>query len=238
MKKELIAAIFMVALLLVTGVAALLRTPKSVETESVAAEVKEEAEATEVETTELDFSFLVKSEGQQPKMADFITAILTQEDIGEALGDMGRNWRKFLAGQSLPKNRSIRLDEKNRYMRFYASSEEDERFSWSYFIEFCCWDFSDGKHNLVVSNTVNYDGDGTPVDGQFSGVDFYLYDVATRKMELVSAYSLGAEFEMPEDTRLLVYRIFNKERMIECECYTPSGMTPSRLRFNGQTFEN
>ena len=57
-------------------------------------------------------------------------------------------------------------------------------------------------------------------------------------MELVSAYSIGFEIDMPDETYLLVYRLFNKERIIECDCHTPSGIAVRRVAFNGKEFLN
>lgn len=231
MKKEYVVVLSTVVALLVMAVSSCKRTPNSMNDEPAAVDT-----TTVAETSELDFSVPVNYSGSEPRISDFIEAAISMVDNGEFLGDMSRSWEKYKAGQPLPHNRSILLDEENRYMRFDASAEDDEAFHWSYFIEFFCWDYSDGKHKLVITNTVNYDEDGKPKDGQFSGVGFNLFDVETRRMELVSAYSIGFEIDMPDETYLLVYKVFNKERIIECECYTPSGIAVRRVAFNGKEF--
>ena len=184
---------------------------------------------------EEDWSFPVKYSGQRPVITDFVTAILSQEDIGESLGEMKDNWELYQAGKALPKYRSFLVDLKNGYMRYDSRDAEEDGGEYSKFIEFCYWNCSDGRHKLVAENTVCF-RDGAPYMGQFSGVCFYMYDGKTRRMEFTSGYDLGLDFDYPEGIEVFVNHLPQVGKTIEYLFYTTSGEVSRKFTWDGSKF--
>ena len=202
--------------------------------------VREEEELTdtiETDETEIDFSFPVRFEGEEPTITDFVTTLCSHEDMGEALGWMWKNWELYKEGKPLLDKVTFDVDLKNSYFRYDIVTQETD-FVRSGFIEFLCWDFKDKKHKLIVHNTVDY-VDGKPIAGQFSGLSYYIYDIETRRMECEYPSRLNADLEtMPEDTNLIVSKLPRKGNTIECKCYTTSGREAIiHLKWNGTQFE-
>ena len=196
------------------------------------------SDSTEVddESAEPDFSFEVVPAGQKAAFTDIVTAILNQEETGDEYAEMRKTWEKFRKGQPLPKGKSIQMDAQNNHLIYMDSwVEEGGSDKSSHQIELCCWDCSDGIHRLVAENTVDIRG-GEPVCGQFSGLTFYLYDSETGRMEFEYASDLKADFEIPEDTHLLVYKLLPSEGAVECKCYARGGLVTRRLTWNGEKF--
>lgn len=191
----------------------------------------------QAQDTEEDYSFPVNYKGQEPTIVDFVSAILGQEFIGESLGEMEDNWKKYLRGKKLPPGRSFIVDTENGYMHYDADFVEEKECHFSQYIEYRHWDCTDGQHELVAENTVNF-RDGKPFAGQFSGLTFYLYDNETRKMEFCYASILGlSDIDMPWDTNLIVNSLPRIGKTIEYTFYTPSGkQTTTRMIWNGTTF--
>ena len=183
---------------------------------------------------EEDWSFPVRYSGQRPTITDFVTAILSQEEIGESLGEMKDNWDLYVAGKPLPKDRSFLVDTKNGYMR-YDARDVDRGIVYTSFIEFCYWNGSDGRHKVVAENTVCF-RDGVPFMGQFSGVSFYMYDGKTRRMEFTSDYDLGLDFDYPDDTNLIVNQLPRFGKTIKYEFGTSSGTVTKSFTWNGRKF--
>ncbi len=174
----------------------------------------------------------------KPTIVDFVNLIISQEDVGEEFYEMRGNWEKYLNGQPLPEDRSFILDKENGYMRYDAKfdDEGDGRPKFSHFTEFGLWDCDDSRYKLIVENVVDF-CDGEPVAGQFSGITLYKYNVETQELQYASAYDLGIELDFPEDTRLIVTKLLNKEKSIEYECFTPSDKVLIRLTWNGSKLE-
>lgn len=188
---------------------------------------------------EYDFSFPVNFEGEEPTIVDFVTALSMHEDMGKALGWMWKEWELYQQGKPLLEKITFDVDTKNSYFRYDMVSPQDAAGCvHSGFIEFVCWDFKDGKHKLIVHNTVDYT-DGKPINGQFSGLSYYIYDTETRRMEFEYPSRLNAILEtMPEDTNLIVSKLPRKGNTIECKCYTTSGRKVIiHLKWNGSQFE-
>lgn len=202
-------------------------------------ETETECEDEECETeNELDFSFAVNYKGAAPDIVDFINAILSQEDIGEALGEMEENWEKYLSGKKLPKGRKFFVDKENGYMRYDAVFPPEENGTrYSGYNEFCVMDCSDTQKKLVVENMVDY-RDGKPFEGQFSGLTFYMYDGGTKRMEFEYASNLIDDSYRPEKALVVVHKLSCKEKAIECTCHMDSGETQIlHLTWNGKTFD-
>ena len=198
-------------------------------------------DSTESEETEEDFynkGVEVHFKGTRPTISDFVSAVFQQEELGEALGEMKDNWKKHLCGQVLPKGRSIIVDTRNGYVRYNAEFvEEEESPRYSHYIEFCYWNYTDGKHKLVAENIVSL-CDGKPYAGQYSGVSFYMYDSETRLMKYAYESELGIDpdMSMPEDTNLIVHKLPQTGKTIEYAFFAPSGNKSLRLTWNGSKF--
>lgn len=184
---------------------------------------------------EEDWSFPVKISGQRPVITDFVSAILSREDIGESLGEMEGKWCLYQAGKALPEGRSFLVDVKNGYLCYDATDKEEDGTVYGQRIEFCYWNCSDGRHKLVAGNTVCY-MNGEPFMGQFSGLDFYLYDGNTRRMDFAYPVDLGADVDFPETADLVVHQLPRTGKTIEFRFRTPSGDIVKKITWNGARF--
>ena len=202
---------------------------------------EEVCDTTETETEaveEIDYSFPVNFQGKEPTIVDFITALSAQPDMGEALGWMSKNWELYQQGKPLLDEITFDVDLKKSYFRYTIVIPQEAGWVSSGIIEFLCWDFKDQKHKLIVHNTVDY-CDGEPVDGQFSGLSYYIYDIETRRMDFVSPPKLNAYLDtMPDGTCLIVSKLPRKGYTIECKCYTPTREVTKHLTWNGMRFDH
>lgn len=207
-------------------------------TEEAIEEVCDTIEAETETEDEYDFSFPVSFEGEEPTIVDFVTTLSMHEDMGEALGWMWKNWELYQQGKPLLEKITYDVDKKNSYFRYDVVGPETPDFVRSSYIEFRCWDFADGKHKLLVHSTADFDN-GEPIEGQFSGLSYYIYDSETRRMEFEYPSRLNANLEtMPEDTNHIIYKLPRKGNTIECKCYTTSGRKVIiYLKWNGSQFE-
>ena len=243
MKKTYFAALCLAVALLAIATISCKRTQKNAGEEPDSTAITEEVqnstdflyeeEPDSVLFKESEYAVPVKSKGGQPAMADFINGILSQEETFDAYVELSRCWEQFKRGKALPEGRSIVLDVKERYMRFDEKEVQENGSTYTGFNEYFCWDFADGKHQLVIENTVNCN-DGEPFAGQYSGLSFYIYDMETRKMWLTSEYSVGGVFDIPGDTHLIVHKVDNKDRSIDYACHTDKGVVTKRVVWNGR----
>ena len=172
----------------------------------------------------------------QPTIVDFVNALLTIEDLGESLGEMSSNWEKYLRGQPLQQGRSFILDKENNYMRYDMLAPLTDNSQERKYIEFCVWDCTDSRYRLIVANQANFIDD-KPFDGQFGGLTFYKYNVATKKLTWTSAYNLHGKFYMPQDTEAVVHNLLYREKSVKCECHTHTGIVIMHLNWDGSKFE-
>lgn len=184
---------------------------------------------------EEDWSFPVKYSGQRPVISDFVSAIMSQEDIGECLGEMRGNWELYLAGKPLPKDRSIVVDVKNGYVFYEATYREEGEPVYRDCIEFCYWNGSDGRHKVVAGNIV-CTRDGVPYMGQYAGEYFYMYDGKTRRMVQTNSEDLGIEVPYPDDMEWYTVKLPRTGKTVEYKFHTPSGDTLMAYTWNGSTF--
>lgn len=129
----------------------------------------------------------VSYKGQRPVITDFVSAILSQRELNEALGNVRDNWNRRRQGQQMPEGVEFIVDEKNGFVRYDIAYSPSER-SWT---EFCFWNCKDGQHRLVAVNT-GYELRFKPVQTECTGLTFFSYDNQKRTLTPVSAYDLGA----------------------------------------------
>ena len=173
----------------------------------------------------------VKFSGSQPNIKDFMNTILSQEDIGEALGAVSQSWEWYRNGMNMLDGQSFIVDVDNGYIGFNEDISDQERL----YVEFCYWNYADGKHKLVAENVVNI-VDGKPVEGQYAGISYLKYDNDTHKMICVDANSLGIDMEMPVGEYSSLRRLPRKGKTIEYEFYLPAGKITKRYTWNGSRF--
>lgn len=179
----------------------------------------------------LDDSFTVSFKGQKPEISDFVTAILSREGLGEALGAMAEDWEKHLKGKALSKEITITVDAKNGYVRYDAIYPEGEHS----YIEYCYWNCADGKHKLVAEN-VSLLVNGKPVDTELTGLSFYWYDNASHKMNYKYAFELGEEAEAAYSSSGCIRNLPRQGKTIEIVYFTPNGKVTKKLTWNGSKF--
>ena len=168
--------------------------------------------------------------GQSPNVKDFVSAIISQDEMGEGWGSIKENWKLYRNGMKLMPGCEFIVDTQNGYLGFTETDDNERQV-----IECCYWNYTDKKHKLVaISNDIFEDG--VPVAGQFSGLTFYKYDNATRKMELVYAQDLGLEFEAPPGTSIAAHALPRQGKTIVYIFHTPSGRIEKRMTWNGNKF--
>lgn len=176
-------------------------------------------------------SVTVTFKGPKPTISDFVTAILSQEALGEALGAMAQAWDMHLQGKPLPKNQKITVDTRNGYIRYDASHTEGE----AVYIEYCFWNCTDGKHKLVGEN-ISLLVNGQPVDTELTGLSFYWYDNTSHKLAYKYAHELGEQEEWPEGATGSIRNLPRQGKTIEFIYQTQSGKITRKLTWNGSKF--
>ncbi len=153
--------------------------------------------AVSLQAQEEDFSFPVKFKGKSPSISDFVTAIMSQEGLGEWMGHICDEWGKFRKGK--PHKGHFKIDSRHGYIRFEEYIDDDHCVT-----DFCFWNCSDGRHKVVTTASSFYRGTEV-LDGQYSGLYLYLYDGKTRRMEWVPDTKLGIEH--PDINGMLTYTL-------------------------------
>ncbi len=188
------------------------------------------SEPLEIDNT-ADYSIKVEYKGAAPNIKDFVSAILSPEDIGESLSGMKDSWEMYLNGMKLIPGESITVDTPNGYMAYESESEEKNRM----IIECCFWNHADKKHKLVaMSNDLYLDGKATT--GQYTGLSFFLYDNATRRMIPVSLDDLAGELVTPPSTYAVTHALPRQGKTIVFTYHIPAGKLEKRLTWNGTKF--
>ncbi len=136
-----------------------------------------------------DYSFPVKFKGKAPSISDFVTALVNQEEAGELLGYIGREWENYQQGK--PTQGKFTLKSSYGFVRYEETMENAGKDVTS-ITEFCYWNCRDGRHKVVALATNVYE-DGVPAAWQFSGLTLYMYDRKTQRMEAVYNNDLGIE---------------------------------------------
>ena len=184
-----------------------------------------------LEMDEPSFEKTVNFKGAEPNIKDFVTALLTGEDIGEALNYMKDAWELYLNGMKQMPGDEFTVDKENGYMGFESLDGESERM----LIECCYWNYADKKHKLVaLTNDLFIDGKATM--GQYSGIEFFIYDNATHKMNPVSSEELNLDFDYPSDTKAITHALPRQGKTIVYTIHTAGGKIEKRMTWNGSKF--
>lgn len=131
--------------------------------------------------------FIVNCKGPAPTVIDFAWAALpslNHEDEDES-GD--RPWKALesamkrdSSGLPQEKGETLTIDSKNGYIVYERVDEEYGDFISR--LEVCYWNESDGKHKLIAFNNMASYFEGRPCMTEMSGMSFYRYDNATKRM--------------------------------------------------------
>ena len=165
-----------------------------------------------------DYSFPVEFRGKTPTVTDFVKAISHQEDPGELLANIGKH-KKRICGKD--------------YV-VYSKRTKEGRFVWTDSTEFCVWDYSNGRHKMVVMIHRDY-LNGEIAAGQYSGLSLYVYDAPTRRMRILSVYNQG--IESPEINGVPVYTLSAEGKTITVSVNNPDeGSDSITYRWDGAFF--
>lgn len=174
---------------------------------------------------------VVNYSGSRPNINDFVSAILSQEDIGESLGNMADNWELMQQNYPLREGVTFLTDLPNGYVRFDSRYEDADMREHSY-VEICYWNCSDGKHKLVAVN-IGCEQHGKPVMTENTGIMFYKYDNSTRTLTYESAYDLGASIQV---SPVVTYSLPRKGKDIKAVIHAPNRPTNILMKWNGTKF--
>ena len=95
-------------------------------------------------------------------------------------------------------------------------------------IDMCYWNCADGKHKIIAENVVSMI-DGKYVNGQYSGIQFYIYDNATRRVWSADEEILGAY--------VAVYSLPQQGKDINVVVYQGNKKCETRLVWDGMRFK-
>lgn len=179
-----------------------------------------------------DDYIVVKYSGARPNILDFVTAILSQEDTGEALGNMADNWELYRQNYPLREGATILTDVPNGYVCFDSRYEDGDIREHSY-IEMCYWNCADNKHKIVAVN-VGCNQNGKPVMTELTGLMFYKYDNQARTLTYVSEYDMGASIRV---TPAVTYELPRKGKNIKATIHAPNRPVHIVMKWNGAKFD-
>ena len=177
-----------------------------------------------------DLAITVNYKGNAPDIKDFVNAFLYQPEPGESINSLKQSWELFLNGMNQIPGEYVTLDRSNGYACFESVSEESKLV-----VEFCYWNYADKKHKLLAV-TNDFYMEGAPVAGQYTGIDFYLYDNATHKMKPIYAPQLGIEFEAPAGADCAAHSLPRVGKTLSFIYYTKNGKVTKRFTWNGSKF--
>ncbi|MBR1520937.1 MAG: hypothetical protein IJ635_06840 [Bacteroidaceae bacterium] len=182
--------------------------------------------------SEPDIQIDVKFKGAQPTISDFVSAILSQEDLGESLGAISNDWTRRQQGRKLNASASFIVDERNGYIRYDFPSHD----GYTSYTEFCYWNCADGKHKLVALSHDAFEN-GKPIAGQYTGIDFYLYNNATHQLTNTYANEWGVKYDIPEGEHVTTCSLPRTGKNLQFTIYTANGKISNVLTWNGNGFK-
>ena len=174
----------------------------------------------------------VRFKGAQPTIKDFVSALFSQEDLGESMNSMRETWNMYLNGMKLIPGEWLTVDKQNGYVEYQSELDDHSR----QVIEFCYWNNADRRHKLFAVSNKLYN-DGKPELGQYTGINFYLYDNATRKMKIVFPDELNITLDAPDGTQFVTHDLPRQGRTMVYTYHISSGKDiVRRLTWDGSKF--
>ncbi len=177
----------------------------------------------------------VNFKGSSPTVTDFAWAAfpsLNYEDEDES-GD--RPWRalenamtRYSKGLPQEEGVTLTIDSKNGYILFERVDEEYGEYIFR--LEVCYWNESDGKHKLIIFNDMVSYMEGRPCMTETSGIDFFRYNNATKRMEACDAPGFEVDYRC-------IYELPRKGKDIICTLWNDDGTTKQTvLKWDGKQF--
>ena len=123
---------------------------------------------------------------------------------------------------------TVTIDSKNGYVEVSDAGTDGESMSA------CYWNRSNG-HKLLAINDGYFRGEQA-VMTESTGITFYKYDNATRKLNLTYEAELGVDINMPSGTTGVTYELPRQGKTMIINCHTAAGKTPNRYTWNGSKF--
>ena len=178
---------------------------------------------------------IINYKGSSPNIKDFVTALLSQSEPDESIGGLREAWGFYKNGMKQMPGDDLIVDVQNGYVG-YESLDSDGSDTNRQVIECCFWNYADKKHKLVaISN--DFFQNGQAIAGQYTGITFYKYDNASRRMKVVYADELGLAFDAPPGSHAISHALPRQGKTIVYTFYIPSGKVQKRLTWNGSRFE-
>lgn len=119
--------------------------------------------------------------------SEFVSWMLAEPE-DELNGPLSEAWNLYRKNKPLGKGTTIVLDEKNGYFRYeldfdkkYEGEEGDLTESVT-IVEMCVWNCADGKHKLFAEYIYGTIKGKPHVDGQFDGLQCFVYDKASHEL--------------------------------------------------------
>ena len=155
------------------------------------------------------YSFTVKYQGQRPTITDFVTAFLSQEELGEVWGGVSDQWKLYRQGKKT--NGTFTVDQKNGFIEYKRIINDVDGRTESV-TEFCYWNMSDNRHKLFAVNN-HFSCNGKYYFTEHSGPSLLLFDTQTRRMSFATLGDYGLEYS-PFGDEPVVFHIPSVEEAI------------------------
>ena len=174
----------------------------------------------------------VKFSGVQPNIKDFVAALLSW-NTEESMNGLREAWGFYKNGMKQMPGDDLIVDVRNGYVGYVSVEDDNSR----QVIECCFWNYADKKHKLVAITNDLY-MDGKPVVGQYTGITFYKYDNATRRMKVVYADELGSgvTLDEPQGTTVTTHELPRQGKTAVFTYHIPMGKIQKKLMWNGSHF--
>ena len=177
-----------------------------------------------------DTGIVVKAKGAQPNIKDFVSAFLSQKDMGEGFSGLKQSWNLYRKGMKQMPGDEIIVDVRNGYVGYESKDDEGRQV-----IECCYWNYADGSRKLLaVSN--DYFHAGQPLMTEITGVIFYIFENATRKLKVAYEPELGLDLEIPPGCTGVTHELPRQGKTIVINNHLPSGKIAKRFTWNGSKF--
>ena len=174
-------------------------------------------------------AIIVKPSGAQPNIKDFVAALLSR-NTAESMNGLRQAWKFYKNGMKQMPGDDLTVDVRNGYVG-YESTDDNSR----QVIEICYWNYADKQQKLVAATNDDY-LNGKPIVGQYTGLEFYLYDNAEHTMTWISAQDLGAEIDLPDGEAIVTHSLPRTGKTITFTIHTAMGQIQKRLTWNGTHF--
>jgi hypothetical protein len=175
----------------------------------------------------------VSFRGAQPNIKDFVAALLAR-NTGESMNGLREAWKFYKNGMKQMPGDDLIVDVQNGYVG-YESVDSDEDGDTRQVIECCFWNYADKKHKLVAVSNDDY-MNGKPFVGQYTGLEFFIYDNASRTMKVAYAQDLGAVIDVPDGETVVSHALPRKGKTMIYTIHTAMGKIQKRLTWNGSKF--